>query len=123
MPCGTLSPSLPVSPFRRAGPLDTDATSVILSIGSKDMQIALELPEDIATRLGNAWRDLSRGTLEAVAVEGYREGALTRDQVSRLLGLSFWETEAFFKERQAYLAYTEADFEQDRRDLDRLMLR
>jgi predicted HTH domain antitoxin len=87
------------------------------------MQIALELPEDIATQLGNAWRDLSRGTLEAVAVEGYREGALTRDQVSRLLGLSFWETEAFLKERQAYLAYTEEDFEQDRKDLDRLMLR
>lgn len=66
----------------------------------------------------NAWRDLSRGTLEAVAVEGYREGALTRRHVNRLLGLSFWETEAFLKERQAYLAYTEEDFEQDRRDLD-----
>jgi hypothetical protein len=43
--------------------------------------------------------------------------------VERLLGLSFWETEAFLKERQAYLAYKEEDFEQDRRDLDRLMLR
>ena len=32
-------------------------------------------------------------------------------------------TEAFLKESQAYLAYTEEDFEQDRRDLDRLMLR
>jgi predicted HTH domain antitoxin len=92
--------------------------------GSKQkMRIALELPEDIATHLGSAWRDLSRGTLEAVAVEGYREGALTRNQVGRLLGLSFWETEAFLKQRQAYLAYTEEDFEQDRRDLDRLLLR
>ena len=87
------------------------------------MQIALELPEDIAKRLEVAWHDVSRGTLEAVAVEGYREGALTRGQVGQLLGLSFWETEAFLKERQAYLAYTEEDFEQDRRDLDRLMLR
>jgi predicted HTH domain antitoxin len=43
--------------------------------------------------------------------------------VERLLGLSFWETEAFLKDRPAYLAYTEEDFEQDRRDLDRLMLR
>ncbi|HSN88178.1 MAG TPA: UPF0175 family protein [Thermoanaerobaculia bacterium] len=87
------------------------------------MQIALELPEDIAKRLELAWHDVSRGTLEAIAVEGYREGALTRSQVERLLGLSFWETEAFLKERQAYLAYAEEDFEQDRRDLDRLMLR
>jgi predicted HTH domain antitoxin len=87
------------------------------------MRIALELPEDIAKRLEVAWRDVSRGTLEAVAVEGYRDGALTRDQVGRLLGLSFWETEAFLKERQAYLAYTEEDFEQDCRNLDRLVLR
>lgn len=54
---------------------------------------------------------------EAVAVEGYRNGVLTREQVGRLLGLSFWDTEAFLKERQAYLAYTEDDVEQDRRDL------
>ena len=52
---------------------------------------------------------MSRGTLEAVALEGYRDGALTRDQVGRLLGLSLWDTEAFLKERQAYLAYTEED--------------
>ncbi|HEX7180939.1 MAG TPA: UPF0175 family protein [Thermoanaerobaculia bacterium] len=81
------------------------------------MQITLELPEEIAKRLEAAWQDVSRGALEAVAVEGYRDGALTRDQVGRLLGLSFWETEAFLKERQAYLAYTEEDFEQDRRAL------
>jgi len=87
------------------------------------MQIALEVPEDIAKHLENAWRDVPRGTLEAVAVEGYRDGSLTRDQVGRLLGLSFWETEAFLKERQAFLAYTEEDFEEDRKDLDRLMLR
>ena len=82
-------------------------------------RIAVELPEDIAKRLESAWRDVSRGTLEAVALEGYRDGALTRDQVGRVLGLSFWDTEAFLKERQAYLAYSEEDVEQDRRDLDR----
>jgi predicted HTH domain antitoxin len=82
-------------------------------------RIAVELPEDIAKRLESAWHDVSRGTLEAVALEGYRDGALTRDQVGRLLGLSFWDTEAFLKERQAYLVYTAEDLEQDRRDLDR----
>jgi predicted HTH domain antitoxin len=58
--------------------------------------------------------------LEAVAIEGYRDGALSRDQVGRLLGLPFWKTEAFLRERRAYLAYTEKDFEQDRRDIDRV---
>jgi predicted HTH domain antitoxin len=83
-------------------------------------RIAVDLPEDIAKRLQSAWRDLSRGALEAVAVEGYRDGTLSREQVGRVLGLSFWETDAFLKERQAYLAYDEQDLEQDRRDLDRL---
>lgn len=83
-------------------------------------RIAVDLPEDIVKRLESAWRDVSRGALEAVALEGYRDGTLTREQVGRVLGLSFWDTEAFLKERQAYLAYDEQDLEQDRRDLDRL---
>lgn len=83
-------------------------------------RIGVDLPEDIAKQLETAWRDVSRGALEAVALEAYRDGALTRGQVGRLLGLSLWDTEAFLKERQAYLAYNEEDFEQDRRDLDRI---
>jgi len=83
-------------------------------------RIAVEVPEDIAKRLETAWRDVSRGALEAIALEGYRDGTLSREQVARILTLSFWETEAFLKERQAYLAHDEEDLEQDRRDLDRL---
>ena len=83
-------------------------------------RIAVDLPEDIAKRLETAWRDVSRGALEAIALEGYRDGTLSREQVGRILGLSFWETEGFLKDRQAYLAYDEEDLEQDRRDLDRL---
>ena len=82
-------------------------------------RIAVDLPEEIAKRLQAAWRNVPRGALEAVALEGYRDGTLTRDEVGHLLGLSFWETEAFLKERQAYLAYAEEDFEQDRSDLGR----
>lgn len=62
-------------------------------------RIAVDLPEDIAKRLESAWRDVSRGALEAVALEGYRDGTLSREQVGRVLGLSFWDTEAFLKER------------------------
>jgi predicted HTH domain antitoxin len=83
------------------------------------MQISVELPDNFAEILKAAWRDLPRGVLEAVAVEGYRGGALSRDEVGRLLGLSFWNTEAFLSERRAYLPYAEEDFEQDRDDIDR----
>lgn len=81
-------------------------------------RIAVELPDEIAKRLESAWRDVSRGALEAVALEGYRDGVLTRDEIGKLLGLSLWETEAFLKQRQAYLQYTEKDLDHDRRDLD-----
>lgn len=80
-------------------------------------RIAVDLPEDIAKRLEAAWRDVSRGTLEALALEGYRDGTLSREQVGRVLGLSFGETEAFLKARQAYLAYDEEDFKSDLRSL------
>lgn len=83
-------------------------------------RIAVELPEDIAKRLESAWRDVSRGALEAVALEAYRDGALSREQVGRVLGLSFWETEAFLKQRQAYLAYDEEDLRNDYSDLNHL---
>ena len=83
-------------------------------------RIAVELPEDIARRLESAWRDVSRGTLEAIALEAYRDGTLSREQVGRVLGLSFWETEAFLKERQAYLAYDEQELRDDLRDLGHL---
>jgi hypothetical protein len=83
-------------------------------------RIAVDLPEDIAKQLESAWRDVSRGTLEAVVLEGYRDGTLSREQVGRVLGFSFWETDAFLKERQAYLAYDEKDLQDDLRDLGHL---
>jgi len=84
-------------------------------------RIAVDVPDEIANRLETAWRDVSRGALEAVALEGYRDGTLSRDQVGQLLGLSLWETEAFLKQRQAYLQYTKDDLALDRTALDDAM--
>jgi predicted HTH domain antitoxin len=84
-------------------------------------RIAVDVPEEIANQLETAWRDVSRGALEALALEGYRDGTLSRDQIGQLLGLSLWETEAFLKQRQAYLQYTEEDLAADRRALDDAM--
>jgi predicted HTH domain antitoxin len=85
------------------------------------MNVAIELPEDIARQLEAAWHDMPRRALEAIAVEGYRSEALTREQVGRLLGLDFWQTEAFLKERQAWLAYNENDLSTDRAAVDRAL--
>ncbi|MDX2151479.1 MAG: UPF0175 family protein [Bryobacteraceae bacterium] len=85
------------------------------------MNVAIELPEDIARQLEAAWDDMPRRALEAIAVEGYRSDALNREQVARLLGLDFWQTEAFLKERQAWLAYDDNDLSADRAALDRAL--
>ncbi|HUE02557.1 MAG TPA: UPF0175 family protein [Bryobacteraceae bacterium] len=84
------------------------------------MQITLELPEDIAEGLGSIWKDLPRATLESLALEGYRSGALTAAQLRRMLGFETrMQVDAFLKLHEVY-DYTAADFEQDRETLRRL---
>lgn len=78
------------------------------------MNVAIELPEDIAHQLEAKWGDISQRTLEALAIEAYRSGVVTEAQVQRMLNLpSRWEVEAFLNRAQAYLDYTEADLERD----------
>jgi Uncharacterised protein family (UPF0175) len=55
--------------------------------GESQMRVTIELPEDVPQALQERWGNVSRRTLEAIALEGYRSGALTEGQVRRLLGL------------------------------------
>ena len=78
------------------------------------MNVAIELPQEIAKSLAGPHDDLSRVALEALAAYGYRSGKLTHAEVQRMLGFnSRWETDGFLKETGAYLDYTEADLEHD----------
>ena len=85
------------------------------------MKVDIQIPENIGQQLQREWRDVPRRALEAIAIEAYRSGALSRAQVGDLLGLSFWETEAFLKEHQAYLDYSVEDLEEDRATLKRIL--
>jgi hypothetical protein len=78
------------------------------------MQVTLDLPDDISAALEGHWPDLPRQALEALAIEGYRTGALTEGQVRRLLRLATRiEVHSLLKEHGVPLRYTEADFEND----------
>lgn len=78
------------------------------------MEIAINLPEEVARTLEAKWGDVSRRALEAVAAEAYRSGALTAAEVGRLLGFtSRWQTEAFLKEAGVELDYTADDLDHD----------
>jgi predicted HTH domain antitoxin len=60
------------------------------------------------------WPDLPKQALEALAVEGYRTGALTEEQVRRLLQLETrFQVHSLLKEHRVPLQYTKADLEDD----------
>ena len=80
------------------------------------MKITVELPDDVARR-----PDPGRQALEALAIEGYRSGALSHYDASQLLQLSRLEFDALLKCRNVEdHAYDVEDLEQDLETLERL---
>jgi predicted HTH domain antitoxin len=77
------------------------------------MGMTVEISNEIEKSLAREWPDVRRRALEAIALAGYRDGALSRGQIAEMLGLNFWESEAFLKEHGAYLDLDTEDFEED----------
>ena len=78
------------------------------------MRVTLDLPDDISAALEGRWQDVRRCALEALAADGYRVGALSENQVLRLLGFeSRFQVHALLKEHRVPLRYTEADAQND----------
>jgi predicted HTH domain antitoxin len=86
------------------------------------MQVTVEIPDEMAQRLAARGQDPARTTLEAVAIEGYRSGALTAHQTRRLLGFETrYQFDGFLKEHNIWEhAYSLEDLEQDRQTLQLL---
>lgn len=85
------------------------------------MQITIEIPDDIAQRLTQQVDNLPRRALESVVIEAYRAELITSAEVGRILELdSRWDVDAFLKQAEAYLPYTESDLEQERETLRQL---
>jgi len=78
------------------------------------MEVTLRIPDDVAQRLAADSGDVTRRILEALALEGYREQALTLYQVSEMLGLSRVKTEDFLGQHHVSLsAIGEADLDRE----------
>jgi hypothetical protein len=68
------------------------------------MTVTIQLPADISAALGERWDDVPRRALEAIAIEGYRTGALSEGQVRRVLGLETrFQVHAMLKEHHVPL--------------------
>ena len=50
------------------------------------MNLTVQIPDDLASRLSAAGGDLSRRALEAFALEEYKSGHITQAELRRLLG-------------------------------------
>jgi predicted HTH domain antitoxin len=78
------------------------------------MNVAIEIPDEVARALARHGSDVSQAVLEAVAIEAYRSGTLTPAQVQQMLGLrSRWQTEAFLRRAEAFHDYTMEDLDRD----------
>jgi hypothetical protein len=85
------------------------------------MNLIIEIPDEVAERLTAEGGDLSRRALEALALEEYKRGRLTKPELRRLLGFSTRiELDAFLKAHEVFGSYKPADLARDRRDLQRL---
>lgn len=82
----------------------------------------LNIPDDLSQSLAALGPDPSRAALEALAIEGYRSGALTASQTRRLLGFETrYQLDGFLKSREVVEhAYGLEDLEQDRRTIREL---
>lgn len=83
-------------------------------------EIKIHVPVEIASHLAVSADDLSRKALEALAIEGYRDGRLSVGQVAQMLEFSVLQTEKFLHSKDVSLNYSLADFEEDLATLDEL---
>jgi len=81
------------------------------------MEITVRIPDDLAERLSAA-SELERRALEALALEEFKLGHLTKPELRRLLGFATREAlDGFLKAHDVFEPYTLDDLERDREDL------
>ena len=86
------------------------------------MEVSLSIPDEIATQLNTAG-DISRLALEGLAIEGYRQEALSLGEVAELLGLSVYEADGFLKSHREPAGITLDELQQQTAALDALLSR
>ncbi|HEY1159625.1 MAG TPA: UPF0175 family protein [Terracidiphilus sp.] len=87
------------------------------------MNLTVQIPDDLARSLNAAGGDLSRRVLEALALDEYKSGRLTKRELRQALGFATgYELDGFLKLHQVWIEYDEEDLARERASLDRLIL-
>ena len=87
------------------------------------MQVTVEMPDQVARQWGKTPNAVGGHVMEDAAIEGYRVGRLSQRQVGAMLGLDYWQTEAFLNERAVPLNYSSADLAADNAALEKILAR
>lgn len=84
------------------------------------MNLTVSIPDDFAERLSADGGDIARMAFEALALEEYRAGRLTRPDLRRLLSFETRaELDGFLEAHGIVEAITKTEFDRDKADLDR----
>ncbi len=84
------------------------------------MQITLRIPDELARLLGSTG-EIERRALEALALEEYKLGHLTKPELRQLLGFGTRaKLDEFLKAHDVFEPYTLDELERERRELERL---
>jgi hypothetical protein len=87
------------------------------------MNLNVEISDDLARSLNAAGGDLSRRVVEALALEEYKSGRLSKPELRRVLGFATGhELDGFLKRHLVWIEYDEEDLARERATLDRLGL-
>jgi predicted HTH domain antitoxin len=78
--------------------------------------VRLDLPPDVEQRLRKETPDLSEAVKEAYVLELFRQGKLSHYELSKVLGLDRFETDAYLKKHKVFegsvtLEDLESDFQ------------
>jgi hypothetical protein len=85
------------------------------------VNLTVQIPDDLASRLSAAGADLSRRALEAFVLEEYKSGHVTQAELRRLLGFGTrYQLDGFLKAHDVWIDYTLEDAKREREDLERL---
>jgi hypothetical protein len=84
------------------------------------MEITFTIPDELARLIG-ATDEIERRALEALALEEFKRGHLTKPELRRVLGFGTrYELDGFLKAHAVYEPYGLEDLERERGDLERL---
>lgn len=85
------------------------------------MEIIINIPDNMTSKLEKKWGNLSQKIIKNIALEAYQNRLISTNELKEILNLSSsLEVHKFLKESGVFLNYDEEDLEEDLNTIDTL---